>query len=100
MAQAFAERFYKSKTWQQCRDGYAKSVGYLCEDCLAKGIYTPGIIVHHIEELTPYNIENPEVTLNYNNLRLVCRKCHGEEHKKVNKGRRYLIGENGEIIIR
>lgn len=100
MAKDYAKKFYSSKQWQDCRNEYAKQRRYLCEDCLARGIYKPGVIVHHIEELTPMNIENPEVTLNHSNLRLVCRECHAEEHKTHSKGRRYLIGDNGKIILR
>ena len=97
MSKAFAEGFYKSRTWQECRESYAKSKGYLCENCLKKGLYNPGVIVHHIIELTPENINNPKVTLNHSNLRLLCRKCHAEEHARK---RRYLIGINGEIILK
>jgi 5-methylcytosine-specific restriction endonuclease McrA len=100
MAREFARAFYSSKTWQDCRDAYAKSVHYLCEDCLKRGIYKPGVIVHHVEELTPMNIENPEISLGFNNLRFVCRECHAREHDHRTKGRRYLIGENGEIILK
>ena len=92
----YASTFYKSKTWQECREAYAKSQGYLCEDCLRKGLINHGVIVHHIIELTPENITDPRVTMNWENLKLVCRKCHAEEHN----GKRYLIGENGEIIIK
>ena len=100
MAREFARKFYSSKRWQECRDAYATNHRHLCEDCLARGIYKPGIIVHHIEELTPLNIDNPEVTLNHNNLRLVCRECHAEEHRPRNKGRRYVIDSEGNVLIK
>ena len=102
MAKSFAKRFYKSQAWKKCRAGYAQSVGYLCEDCLAKGIYKPGIIVHHIEELTPMNIENPEVTLNHKNLKLVCRECHAAEHEAMYQRkhkRRYRVDDDGSVHI-
>ena len=100
MAREFAKGFYSSKAWQDCRNEYAKSVHYLCENCLRKGIYKPGVIVHHIEELTPANIDKPEITMGFNNLRLVCRDCHAEEHKPYTKDRRFDIGPDGKIIIR
>lgn len=78
MAKEYAKSFYKSKAWQRCRDEYAKSVNWLCEDCLEQGIYKPGEIVHHMIEITPENINDPMVTLNWDNLRLVCRECHAE----------------------
>ena len=55
MAKDFARSFYSSKQWQDCRNEYAKRRHHLCEDCLRRGIYKPGVIVHHIEELTPEN---------------------------------------------
>lgn len=100
MAKPFAKSFYKSQAWKQCRDAYAQSVGYLCENCIKRGIYKPGVIVHHIEELTPMNIENPEVTLNYKNLKLVCRECHAAEHDKRLKSNRYYFDDNGKVIIK
>ena len=95
MAQEFAKQFYSSKAWQDCRNRYAASKGHLCEDCLKKGLYTPGEIVHHIIQVTPLNINNPEIVLNFDNLRLVCRDCHAEEHK-LHK-RRYKIDKDGRV---
>ena len=100
MAKAFAKQFYSSKAWQDCRNEYAKRARYLCEQCLRRGIYRPGVIVHHVEELTPENIYRPEVALNFENLELLCRECHAEEHTTRSKGRRYFFGENGEVIIK
>lgn len=93
----YAEKFYSSKEWQECRKAYAASKQYLCEDCLKKGLITPGEIVHHIIHLTPANIDDPSITLNFNNLRLVCRECHAAEHgAKANL--RYIIDSNGKVI--
>lgn len=100
MAKPFARQFYSSKAWQDCRNEYAKRRHYLCENCLRKGIYRPGEIVHHKIELDPINIENPEVALNFDNLELLCRECHAEKHTEKSKGRRYVFGLEGEIILR
>lgn len=91
----FAKAFYKSRTWRNTREAYAKSVGGLCEDCLAKGLYHPGEIVHHRTELTPENIADPEVTLNWKNLKLVCRDCHAKAH---GSRKRYDVDEMGRVI--
>lgn len=99
MAQDFAKSFYSSKRWQDCRNAYAKRAHYLCENCLRKVIYRPGEIVHHKIEISPTNIYNPEVTLNFDNLEHVCRECHAELHKKSTKGRRYTIDEDGRVVI-
>lgn len=92
----FAEKFYKSKTWQRCRMAYAKSRGGLCERCYAEGRITPGEIVHHKIYLTPETIRDPGVSLNWDNLELLCRDCHGDEHKRIK--RRYTIDEQGHVI--
>ena len=93
----FAKAFYKSKAWQRCRDGYAASVGGLCEDCLAKGLYRPGEIVHHMVELTPENINDPAVALSWSNLRLLCRDCHAKRH---GARRRYRVDPAGRVTSR
>lgn len=94
--QEYAAKFYKSKTWQACRAGYAKSVGGLCEKCLARGEIRPGVIVHHKINITPDNIGRPEVTLNCANLELLCRDCHAQEHQK--RLRRYKVDDMGRVI--
>ena len=53
----FARAFYQSRAWKDCREAYRKSVGGLCESCLAAGIYTPGKVVHHRQPLTPDNAQ-------------------------------------------
>lgn len=96
MAKKFAERFYKSKIWQMTRSAYAASAGWLCEECLRKGIYKAGEIVHHKQELTAENIDNPSIALSWDNLELLCRDCHGKAHKKR---RRYKVDPAGRVTI-
>lgn len=100
MAQEYARKFYSSKRWQDCRNEYARSVSYLCENCLRRGVYKPGEIVHHRIEIDPITINNPEVALNWNNLELLCRECHAEAHDKRSKDRRYSIGADGKIFLK
>lgn len=96
MAKDFAKAFYRSKAWQRCRDEYAKSVGHLCERCLAQGTYKPGEIVHHKVEITPDTIGKPAVTLAWENLELVCRDCHAKLHGST---KRYKVDEMGRVIV-
>jgi 5-methylcytosine-specific restriction protein A len=80
MAKEFAKKFYKSKAWQDCREGYIKSVHGLCEKCLEKNKHIPGYIVHHKITLTPNNINIAEITLNWDLLEYQCLDCHNKEH--------------------
>ena len=98
MAKQFAKEFYSSKAWQDCRNEYAKRRHYLCENCLRHGLYRPGQIVHHKIEIDAVTVENPEIALSFSNLELLCRKCHAEAHKSMSYGRRYELGEYGEVI--
>lgn len=95
--QPFAERFYKSKTWQRCRDAFAKKQIY-CQRCMAKGIIRPGEIVHHVIEINPDNINDPAISLNWDNLELLCRECHAEAHGA--RISRYKIDELGKVSIK
>ena len=93
----FANKFYKSKAWQQCRSAYAKSVGGLCQRCLTAGLVRPGEIVHHKVRLSPDNINDPAVTLSWDNLELLCRDCHAKAHGAV---KRYKVDEMGRVSVR
>lgn len=99
MAQEFAKKFYKSKAWKDCRASYIAyriSVdGGMCETCHKE----LGKIVHHKEWLTPENINNPNVTLNHDNLKYDCQTCHNQEKdgEETEQPRYYF--ENGNIIL-
>lgn len=71
----FARSFYASKEWRETRKFIFDRDKGLCVKC-----GRPGEIVHHKTHLTPENIDDPMVTLNEENLELLCRDCHGVEH--------------------
>lgn len=112
MAKPFARSFYSSKAWQTCRNEYAKKAHHLCENCLRQGIYKPGEIVHHKIEITPLNINHPEIALNHKNLEMLCRDCHALRHgnnsgwkyyneqrrQKKKAKQRYEIDKNGKVL--
>ena len=112
MARGFAKRFYSSKAWQSCRNEYAARAHYLCEDCLRRGIYRPGAIVHHKIEIDPVTIEHPEIALNFDNLELLCRECHAARHDKGRKQAfaerraknrqpdRFRVNQDGRVVPR
>lgn len=97
----FARAFYQSQAWKKCRTAYAKSRRGLCERCLERGIVRPGVIVHHLVHVTPENVGDPDVVLDWENLQLVCRNCHAELHAgdiyRGRNGRRYRIDEYGRV---
>ena len=96
MSKDFSRKFYSSQAWNNCRAAYMNQVNHLCERCLRNGLIVPAEIVHHKIELTPSNILNPDITLNFNNLEAVCRDCHSDIHKRREK--RFKIMEDGRVI--
>lgn len=86
------ESFYKSKEWQKTRNAYITYRKGVCERC-----YSPGVIVHHKKYITINNIHYPEITLSFDNLELLCRKCHNVEHMK--KIIPYEFDEDGNLIV-
>lgn len=78
---AFAKKFYNSKAWKRCREGYINSLnnGGMCEHCEKKGKLVHGYILDHIEEININNIDNPDITLNWDNLQYLCLSCHNKK---------------------
>ena len=91
----FAEDFYTSIWWRETRRSYLESVHWLCEDCLAKGLIKRAEEVHHKIKLTPENLSDPSIALNWNNLELLCKQCHMDEHQR----KRWRADERGHIDI-
>lgn len=71
----WAEWFYKSRGWVECRLAFLTSKFFICERC--QGAAT---IAHHKEYLIPQTVNDPEVTLNWGNLEALCQECHNIEH--------------------
>lgn len=96
MAKEYAQPFYKSKAWKKCRASYIshrQSIdGGLCETCHDR----VGYIVHHnVTWITPDNINDPDITLNFNNLKYDCLICHNKEVEGEKE--RYYFDSNGNI---
>ncbi len=92
----WAESFYKGKAWQECRHAYYIYRYGICERCGG-----PGEIVHHKIYLTPKNISDPDITLNFDNLELLCQDCHNKEHsKQLPTNDELMFDEYGNIVKR
>lgn len=83
--------FYKSPAWLTARELKIMSVNGLCERCGAIGIE-----VHHKERLSVDNFNDSSISLNQDNLELLCRDCHNKEHKRFSKEVRF--DKDGNLI--
>ena len=89
-------QFYSSIAWRNCREAYKKSVGGLCEECLKEGHLSSAAEVHHIKKITLRNVDDPRVTLSFDNLQALCSRHHDMKHKKR---KRYEVDEFGRVTI-
>ena len=101
MAKDYAKDFYESKAWKDCRTAYRLSKNDLCERCKDNGTLTPCKIVHHKVYITPDNINNPNITLSWDNLECLCQDCHNKEHhKNESTTDNTMFDDNGQLVPR
>ena len=94
MAKEFSRKFYNTQLWIKTAKAYKQSQFGLCEKC-----ENPGEEVHHIIALTPENINDTNITLNWDNLMLLCRSCHElieEKAKATVDGIRF--DDSGQVV--
>jgi 5-methylcytosine-specific restriction endonuclease McrA len=83
--------FYKSPAWLAARELKIMSVNGLCERCRQVGIE-----VHHKERLSVDNVNDSSISLNQDNLELLCRECHNKEHMRFSK--KTVFDADGNLI--
>ena len=79
--------FYKSKEWQDLLqvlklERVSSSGELLCEHCHKPITKAYDCIGHHIEELTESNVNDYNISLNKNNIKLIHFKCHNIIHER------------------
>jgi 5-methylcytosine-specific restriction enzyme A len=101
MAREFSRKFYDSADWRKTRAAYVKSVSGLCEICTEEGKVVPGKVLHHKTELNPYNINDPDITLGWDNLQYVCQTHHNKiHHEKYSPVRSDVMFDSEGNLIR
>ena len=85
--------FYNGKTWKATRNAYYKSKYGMCEKC---GTCNGKMIVHHKTWINATNVNDTNITLNWDNLQLLCLDCHNEVHFKEKD--KWMFDENGDLI--
>lgn len=96
MAKKFAKKFYNSASWKKAQAVYRAMKYGICERCGSPN----GTIVHHKIHIDESNIDDVNVTLNFDNFELLCQDCHNHEHHSTHKatvnGLRF--NSKGELI--
>ena len=94
-------KFYRTKAWEKLRKYIVVKYHGLCQN---PGCHNAGYIVHHIIHVTDENENDPEITLNEDNLTLLCQDCHNMIHhgsKYTRKGMMFDSEGNpiGTVIV-
>ncbi len=85
--------FYKSAAWQVARQIKYQEQDGRCERCKRVGEE-----VHHKIRLTIDNVTDTSVSLNQENLELLCKDCHNKEHNRFSKEKEF--DDEGNLIPR
>lgn len=83
--------FYHSPAWRKVSAAYLASKNYVCERC-----GKPATICHHKKWLNAHNVNNPSISLSFDNLEALCLDCHNAEHGL--KHDIAIFNEAGEVI--
>lgn len=95
MSQLWAKNFYNSSAWRQLRLRLIIENNFLCADCGDSYLNdSTQLVGHHITELTPQNINDVNISLNPDNIKIICRKCHDKAHQRFS----FDSGQNVFIV--
>lgn len=89
------ESFYRSKEWIDFRkitiaQRLSEDGETICEHC-GKPIYNKyDIILHHIKELTLDNVNDYNICLNPDNIKIVHHSCHNDIHNRFGTYTRHI----------
>lgn len=77
--------WYNKKEWIKVRDYVRKRDKMTCRRCGGFGLKK--YEVDHIIELTWENLDDPTISLNPDNLQLLCKSCHNKKTKEYKQGK-------------
>ena len=92
------ESFYSQTAWRKLRsyiiqERIARDGALICDYCHRQIVAPYDAICHHVIPLTESNVNDPEISLNPENIQVLHMRCHNLVHGKTGNGRRavYLI---------
>ena len=87
------EHFYHSTAWRKCRLFVLHQRHYTCEICGKRGTE-----VHHKIALNENNVGNPDISLNPDNLQLLCHECHTRITAGMLGTMRVTFDKEGKVV--
>lgn len=88
-------QFYRSKEWERLRDSIKlerinDNGDLVCEHCGNPIVNAYDAICHHVTPLTEANVNDYDVSLNADNIKVVHHRCHNEIHKRFGSYTRHV----------
>lgn len=105
---AFRNRFefYRSTEWNEFRQRVilqrqSEQGAVICEECKKAIVKKYDTILHHVKPLNDTNIFDYNISLNPDNIQIVCFKCHNKLENRwqgtISKGQRKVYIVHGAI---
>ncbi|MEG3040885.1 MAG: HNH endonuclease signature motif containing protein [Clostridium sp.] len=93
MSKGIVKQFYSTTAWIELRRNLIIDNKMTCDKCKEVFLDTSKLIGHHIKELTQDNINDTNITLNKENIEIICHECHNKEHRRFgyNKKKVYIV---------
>ncbi len=76
------EKFYHTTQWMKCWAAFVALNHGKCQICGKRGN-----LVNQWTHLNEENVDDPYISLNFDNLELLCRDCHNKIHADHDSGR-------------
>ena len=76
------QTFYASRKWRAFRLSLIVERGNQCQQCGKTIAKASELIGHHTIELTPECVSDHQISLNPDNVQLICRDCHDRVHQR------------------
>lgn len=89
------KEFYNSTEWITTRLNIIAERNSICEECKKLIVNDKDLHVHHIKEITTLNVNDYNISLNPNNLKVLCHDCHDKAHKRF----KYKTNDKGIYIV-
>ena len=85
-------KFYTTKAWRDLAYSLKIQANGSCNRCGHNVIDFKYLIGHHKIELSEDNVEDVSVSLNPDNIEVICHDCHNKEHRRFgHKQKVYII---------
>lgn len=80
------DSFYSTDEWKDFRKNIITERGNKCTECGKDILIDKQLHVHHIKELTQENVNDYMISMNPDNVRIVCHECHNKIHERFGYG--------------